>query len=505
MIRTISSATTGSATIHAGDPRYESLLRGTNHRFVAKPDYVRVVTTTDEVVQAVGAAVAAGKRIAVRSGGHGFENLSTAGIQVLLDMSEMTDVTFDVGMNAFALQPGATLGHVYRVLFKGWNVTIPAGECPEVGVGGHFAGGGYGPLSRSLGAVVDYLHAVEVVVVDGSGRATAVVATGAPDDPHRDLWWAHTGGGGGNFGVVTRYWVRSPGSTSTDPAELLPRAPSSWRSGMLIWPWETVSEEVFTRIQQNFGRWFEANSDAAAPHSAMSGFFHGTHNSGFGLMVGGMIDDDVPDAEHLLGTFFDAVTDGVDVDPMRPPQTVRPWLYFSAYPNWGDPGSPDARRIKIKAAYHRTGLTDDQIATVYRHFTADQQTDAALILIGYGGRVNTVDPAATATAQRDSVLKAAYMTVWADEADDVRHLAGVRELYRDVYATTGGVPAPGEHTDGSYINYADADLADPELNTSGVPWHVLYYKDNYPRLQQIKQRYDPTDVFRHALSIELPR
>jgi aclacinomycin oxidase len=66
------------------------------------------------------------------------------------------------------------------------------------------------------------------------------------------------------------------------------------------------------------------------------------------------------------------------------------------------------------------------------------------------------------------------------------------------------VPVPNEYNDGSYINYPDADLADPAWNTSGVPWTTLYYKENYPRLQQVKKRYDPRNTFHHRLSIELP-
>ncbi len=58
--------------------------------------------------------------------------------------------------------------------------------------------------------------------------------------------------------------------------------------------------------------------------------------------------------------------------------------------------------------------------------------------------------------------------------------------------------------DGCYINYVDADMADPTQNTSGVPWSTFYYKDNYPRLQRVKAAYDPRNVFRHALSIEPP-
>ncbi len=54
---------------------------------------------------------------------------------------------------------------------------------------------------------------------------------------------------------------------------------------------------------------------------------------------------------------------------------------------------------------------------------------------------------------------------------------------------------------GTFINHPDTDLTDPVLNTSGVPWHRLYYQDNYPRLQRIKTRWDPRDVFRHSLSV----
>jgi FAD/FMN-containing dehydrogenase len=71
-------------------------------------------------------------------------------------------------------------------------------------------------------------------------------------------------------------------------------------------------------------------------------------------------------------------------------------------------------------------------------------------------------------------------------------------------ARTGGVPVPNDANEGSYINYPDVDLADPEWSTSGVPWHTLYYKGNYPRLQRVKARFDPKNVFRHPLSIELP-
>ncbi|MDH2424514.1 BBE domain-containing protein [Sphaerisporangium sp. TRM90804] len=497
----------GASTITRDDPRYDSLLRGTNHRFVGSPDYVRVVSTTRQVVEALDEAVAAGKRLAVRSGGHGQENfIANPEVKVLLDISEMTGVSYDASRRAFAIESGATLGHVYRVLFKGWGVTIPGGMCPEVGVGGHFAGGGFGPLSRTHGAVVDYLYAVEVVVVGEDGKARVVVGTREPDDPNHDLWWAHTGGGGGNFGIVTRYWVRTPDATSADPAELLPKAPAATRNGAAIWSWDSIGEDGFRRLMRNFGDWCERNNDADSPFAPLFPFMHVAHHTlPPGCMVGALIDDGVPGAEEKMAAFLSAVGEGIGADPFVSLQDVTPWLYTAAYPNYGDPGDPQTRRFKLKAAYHRKGYNDQQIAAIYRHMKGEVFNPASLLLVGYGGKVNTVAPDATATAQRDSIFKAAYQGAWASAADDEAYIDRIRELYADIYAETGGAPVPNDQTDGAYINYPDADLADPALNTSGVPWHDLYYKGNYPRLQQIKKRYDPRNVFRHVLSIQPPQ
>jgi hypothetical protein len=98
-----------------------------------------------------------------------------------------------------------------------------------------------------------------------------------------------------------------------------------------------------------------------------------------------------------------------------------------------------------------------------------------------------------------------WMSLWNDPADDNANIAWNRDSYRAVYAATGGVPVPDDVTDGCYINYPDIDLNDPHQNRSGVPWSALYYKGNYPRLQQVKKTYDPLNVFRHGQSVELPR
>jgi aclacinomycin oxidase len=124
-----------------------------------------------------------------------------------------------------------------------------------------------------------------------------------------------------------------------------------------------------------------------------------------------------------------------------------------------------------------------------------------LVLYSYGGQINALPPAAGANPHRDSILLTDLVTYWSDPATDDQHVAWARGFYSDLYAGSGGVPAPGPATDGTYINYPDIDLTDPAINTSGVPWSALYFGDNYPRLRRVKADYDPTDAFRHQLSI----
>ena len=255
----------GAVTVLPDDARYADLVRGVNQRWVGKPDYVCVPSTTEEVVQAVGTAVREGRRIAVRSGGHCVEAMvGSPDVQVVIDLSEMHRIDFDPVRDAFVVEPGATVGQAYRTLYKRWGVTIPAGSCPSVGLGGHIAGGGYGPLSRKFGYVSDHLYAVEVVVVDADGTARAVVATRDASDENHDLWWAHTGGGGGSFGVVTRYWLRIPGATGA-PGALLPVPPARLLVQQDVWVWDTLDEAAFTRLLRNHGEWYERNSDPGSP------------------------------------------------------------------------------------------------------------------------------------------------------------------------------------------------------------------------------------------------
>jgi aclacinomycin oxidase len=260
---------------------------------------------------------------------------------------------------------------------------------------------------------------------------------------------------------------------------------------------------VFSGILRNFAQWYERNSAPDAPATELFSILFVTGRGQRGVpsvTVLAEVDPATPGAEQLLLEHLQAVQEagGPSTDTgnfTAPAHILPPEQTFG-------PG----HRHKYKAGYLRRTYTDEQLATIWRHLgePGAQPYSSTLLLEGYGGRVNAVTPGDTALVQRDSVLKALFWTIWPDEADDNAALTFTREWYRDVYAATGGVPVPNEVSDGSYINYPDVDLADPAWNTSGVPWHTLYYKENYPRLQAVKAKWDPRNVFRHALSIQPP-
>lgn len=489
----------GPVVVGPDDPRYQDLVQRGHKRHVASPDHVCVVGSTAQVEKALRDAVRAGKQVAVRGGGHCLSDfVDNPGVRVIIDLSGMRQVYFDRHRGAFAVEGGALLGEdVYRRLFLGWGVTLPAGWCPRVGVGGHICGGGYGVLSRIHGLTVDHLDAVEVVVVDRSGEVRTVVATRDENDPHHDLWWAHTGGGGGNFGIVTKYWLKTPGAVGQDPTRLLPKAPESTLDFSCEWPWEGMDERAFLRLADNHSRWVEANSAPGAPGTQLycELILH-TRANGRHLTMGQAFG---PNAERLLDGYLAQLSEGVGT-PTNLVRARKPYLATALA------GSPDSKpfRLRAKSGYLRAGFTADQLRAIHRLLSAphdDSLLNGSVGLASYGGRINAVAPAATAFATRDAVIKLTYIAAWHDPAKDAVHDAWVRHFYRTVYEATGGVPDP---KDGAYINYPDNDLADPAFNTSGIPWSTLYYKGNYPRLQRVKARWDPRDVFNHALAIRPP-
>ncbi|WP_308250068.1 FAD-binding oxidoreductase [Sphaerisporangium fuscum] len=519
-------------TVTGIDDRYAALCQGFNQRWTARPDYVKVVRSTAEVVGALDEALNSGRtRVTVRSGGHCYENfVADHEVQVIIDMGQMDRVHYDPAMKAYCVEAGATNWHSYTRLYRESGLTLPAGSCYSVGAGGHICGGGYGLLSRQHGLTVDYLYAVEVVVVRreprGDYQAKPVVARRDDDGELRDLWWAHTGGGGGNFGVITRYWFKD-----------LPRPPINVWLSAVAWDWDGLTYDAFARLVGNFGRFCAENSAPGGEYAGLFSILKLAHRKAGKIALITQVDATNPAAgRDRLDAFLSQIEDGLDLprseydlDLGEHPQILgahedprlMPWIQATQTLN----PSGDNRRGKYKSAYMRKPFPDDQIEVMWNFLSgtrdeSDPGSDydntryanaEALIQVDtYGCRINAVGSHETAVPQRDSIMKLQYQTYWTDPDEDHVHERWLRELYRRVYLSSGGVPVPAAAdgavdpaavTDGCYINYPDRDLGSPEWNTSGVPWYRLYYGDNYERLLRVKRAWDPHDVFRHDQSI----
>ena len=485
-----------------GDDGYRAVVdKRFNKRFPSTPERIAVVHSADQVVAALAEAVHHDRRVAVTSGGHCLEGfVSDPAVQVLIDMSPMKRVAFDPERNAIAVEGGATVGETCRALFDSWGTVVPLGEYPQIGVGGHVVGGAFGFLCRQHGLAADHLYAVEVATVDAAGDVKCVIASREPSDPNHDLWWAHTGAGGGNFGIVTRYWFRSAHASGRDPASLLPSAPESITTLRAEWSWDDVDRATFSRLLTNLGTWAERNSEPDSPDSSVFALLIAPRRQLGGIVL--RVVSTAGTAERQLTALLGTVSEGIPA--ARPEMARMSWLEFALnpFPDLFTP-PPGGVRTKAKDALFKKRLSPRQLDVAYDCLTrADFDGVGGIFgLASYGGRVNSVPADATASPHRQSILDVACSAGWQDAAKDALHLEWARTFYRDLFAETGGVPVPGDAYDGVLINHPDVDLADPALNTSGVSWSTLYYQGNYPRLQAIKARWDPRNVFRHALSI----
>jgi FAD/FMN-containing dehydrogenase len=480
------------ATVYPDDPRYPTLVRGFNLRWVGAPAYVALCGDTKQVVEAVQKALDEGHRITFRGGGHCYENFvseNTGG--VIIDLSPMGEVYGNPRAGWYCVEGGATLWNVYTRLEREYGVTIPAGSCYSVGAGGHVTAGGYGLLSRLHGLTVDHLGAVELVYVKGGKAASTVVSLDSQKAEERALLWAHQGGGGGNFGIVTKFWFKEP-----------PQAPKYAELASVAWNWSELDEDSFATLLASYGNWLVEHSEPGGPYSGLFSLLHLNANTGPSAQVTLTVQEVEPNGG--VEKFLAAITDGLPavaaparasghphaLAPSTSPE-VLPWLYATQTLN----GSGPNRRGKYKSAYMIEAFPEAHVTAMWNALSTAQlpQSQSLLQIDSYGGQVNAVRPTETAVAQRSSVMKLQFQTYWHDPAQDSENLDWIRDFYTAMYGAGG--PIPDGTVDGCYVGYPDVDLAD---------WQHLYYKENYEALQKVKKTWDPGDVFNHAQSIELP-
>lgn len=495
------------------DARFPSFLQGFNRRWFAPGcNAVYLCYTAAGTALALDDAIGNyGHQVRIKSGGHCYEDfVFNDTTRAIIDTTPMDGSGYDA-QKGYYLEAGGTNWSAFQALFRDYGKVLPAGSCYSVGLGGHICGGGYGLLSRLNGLTVDWLTGVDVVVKDRADRPAhpVYVSADAATQTKQDLFWAHQGGGGGNFGVITRYYFKE-----------LPDAPASALITALAIPWSDLNEPVLTVLldlvadlaqQKDNGRQF----GILALNHQQAGEIHITIQTA--INAG---ETEAAIEEQYISPLLAAIE---KIAPYRLMTTVSlphhanllgntnyttSYTFYEAVQTLN--GSGANQRGKYKSAYMRKKFPPDQVAAIYKWLTTvpaglapSDMTQSLLQIDTYGGRINEVAPAATAIPQRSSILKLQYQTYWADAANDRYHLEWIRGFYTDVYSQTGGVPDPEKdpthNVDGCYYNYPDVDLNGPDNDKEKAL--KLYFGNNLKRLKATKQRWDPNNYFNSLQSI----
>jgi FAD/FMN-containing dehydrogenase len=489
------------------DARFETLRRPRNGRWPADPaeavSTVVLCLSAEDTAEALQRVVSAGQRPTIRSGGHCYEDFYANNPNgTLIDMSMLNHVGDLPHDSRYHIGAGATLGMTYQDLYKLYNVTLPGGTCGSVGAGGHITGGGYGFVSRLYGTTADWVSGVNILTVDAKGKVELRTCSAKQD---ADLFRACRGAGGGNFGVIVDYIF-----------DKLPPAPQELMLSTMYFPWSEMTEEKFARILDTFGSYFATRGQDPDTWGLFSVIEANHKSSGFMRVSAQFCNPDGTCKDTRVMDEFVSRFDACKPSTMppappvgRPPEGFGPHL-MTRVP-WAETGAAGGSRHgstrgKYKSTCMKRNFTAHEASVFYKYLTrmipgVDLQ-HTVVEVDSYGGAMNRKQMLEETIAfQRSSVMKLQFQTYWSDPAEDEGHLTWIRDFYKEAYsspevdAAHQGTPYPGANYEGCYINWVDADMVEYAY------WPQLYYGPNYEFLQQVKKKYDPNNVFHHALSI----
>jgi FAD/FMN-containing dehydrogenase len=375
--------------------------------------------------------------IRARSGGHSYAGYSTGQGALVVDLRRLDGVS--LSGSTITAGAGTHLIDLYSALSR-HGATTPGGSCPTVGLGGLALGGGMGLAGRAFGLTCDNIQAVEIVTADGKLRHVD-----AKTDP--GLFWACRGGGGGNFGIVTQLQLRAHKVSS-----------ASWFR--ITFPWSQASA--------GFDAWQQLAPHAPSALTALFTLADGREASCQGQLLGSQ-----SKLRSLIAPLMKVSGASLSIGTLPYLQMMEHWGgcagesvgacdHFSPQPfNAGSDYVRHAFPAKARAAA----------------ISAVERGGGTLLFDAYGGAINQVAPDATAFVHRRQLFAIQYYAPGAGSANWVKA------------ARRGLAPYVSGQC---YQNYIDPNLGD---------WQHAYYGENWSRLQAVKARYDPHQVFHFAQGV----
>ncbi len=436
-----------------GDGTYESARKIWNAMIDKRPALIVRCATTSDVVRAVNFARDSRLVLAVRGGGHNIAGNAMCNGGIVIDLSQMKAASVDPGARRVTIEGGATLADLDAAT-QAHGLATPVGINSTTGVAGLTLGGGFGWLSRRYGMTIDNLESAEVVTAAGE-----VVPASAAEHP--DLFWALRGGGG-NFGAVTRFEFR------------LHRVGPDVLSGLIVYPISAAKS-----VLQQYRRFIAKAPDdlsvwtllrRAPPLPFLPKEVYGKGIVALALLYAG----DPKRGESLiepLRKFGTPVGEHVGVQPhIAWQQAFDPLLTAGARNYWKS---------------HNLSTLNDGLLDVVIDYAGRLPSPQCEIFFGALGAATTrPTPDSAAYPHRDAQFVINVHGRWENPADDARCIGWARDFFNASAPFASG---------GVYVNFLTADEGDRVRAA---------YGSNYPRLAQVKGKYDPENLFRINQNIE---
>ncbi|MGH7686072.1 MAG: FAD-binding oxidoreductase [Candidatus Dormibacteria bacterium] len=428
-----------------GDAEYETARHVWNGAIDLHPAVIARCTSTADVVAAARLARETGLRVAVRGGGHSIPGLSSVDGGVVIDLSPMRRVTVDPEAQVAHADPGATW-HDFDAATAEQGLATTGGLISHTGVAGLTLGGGIGWLQRKHGLSCDNLVGAELVTAAGD-----VIETSSAREP--ELLWGLRGGGG-NFGIVTRFDLR------LHPV-------SDIVGGLMIFPLEDGARVLRAYREWAAGLPDEFTTLAAIAMAPPAPFVPEELQGHPTLQLIGCHCGDADDAQRALSA----------MRALHPPVDLFGPMPYAALQSLADEGAPPGLRNHFKSGYV-ADLSDGFIDIVLDRGAQLRSPLSQIHLHQMGGAVARVGENDTAFSNRRAGYTYNLLATWTDPADDEANIGDNRELGRALEPFSSG---------GAYVNFMD--------NEGSARVRDSYGAEKFARLSRLKRAFDPENVF----------
>jgi len=427
--------------IRASDPEYDLARRTFNALLDRRPAVIVPCETTEEVREGLDLARRMRVGVAVRGGGHGVAGHSVGDGALVIDLARFSEVEVDPG-NRTATAGGGTTWAEFDRASQEYGLATPGGTFGSTGVAGLTLGGGIGHLLGVYGLTCDNLIGMELVTASGE------VIT-ASEHEHVDLFWALRGGGG-NFGVVTKFVYR------VHPIYTL-------LGGLIVYPLQDAREAL---------RLFRDVSLIASDELTCMVLLERDEGTGERAVVlsvcytgpSSLGQKEIRPLQESLPVLTDA---------------VRPMSYLELQAIFGE--LPFGYRNYWKGQFVQD-LPDELIDFTAEHYSRWESSHAhgAILIEPLHGAATRGDPSAMAFNQRGARFNVSAIGIWERSEDDEKGIRWARDYAAalEPYSDSGG-----------YLNYAN-----PEDSLDRVA--AAFGPEKFARLRQVKRMYDPDNLFR---------